>query len=64
MGAGNASGVHPYSTALNILWKKYSIALSAMLDAAVLMVLKAKMESDMRSADSIMVCLRLRDGTR
>ena len=24
IGAGNASGVHPYKTALNIDWKKYS----------------------------------------
>ena len=24
IGAGNASGVHPYRTALNIDWKKYS----------------------------------------
>jgi hypothetical protein len=26
MGAGNASGVHPYKTALNIDWKKYGHA--------------------------------------
>ena len=26
IGAGNASGVHPYRTALNIDWKKYSYA--------------------------------------
>lgn len=58
IGAGNASGVQPYKTALNMLWKKYSMTFSPMLLAAEFTVLKTKMEVAIRAADIIIVYLR------
>jgi hypothetical protein len=64
IGAGNASGVQPYSTALNIDWKKYSMTLSPMLLAALLTVLKTKMEMPMSAEEITMVYLRPKRGVR
>lgn len=58
MGAGKASGVHPYSTELNMDWKKYSMMLKPMLDAAELTLLKRKMEMPMRAEETTIVHLR------
>lgn len=58
MGAGNASGVHPYSTALNIDWKKYDMMLKPILDAAELTLLKRKIDIPMSAEDTTMVHLR------
>lgn len=56
--AGNASGVHPYSTALNMLWKKYSMVLRPMLEACVLTAAKRNRERDIRREESSMAYLR------
>lgn len=48
-GAGKTSGVHPYSIALNMLWKKYSIILKPMFDAFELTVAKRKSDVAMRA---------------
>jgi hypothetical protein len=64
IGAGNASGVHPYSTALNIDWKKYSMTLKPIFDAALLTLLNRKMEMPIMALEMTMVHLRPTDGTR
>jgi hypothetical protein len=64
IGAGNASGVHPYSTALNIDWKKYSMTLKPIFDAALLTLLNRKMEMPIIALEMTMVHLRPTDGTR
>ena len=58
IGAGKASGVHPYSTELNMDWKKYSMTLKPMLDAAELTLLKRKIEIPIRAEEITMVHLR------
>lgn len=64
IGAGNTSGVQPYGTALNMDWKKYSMRLSPTLLAAVLIVLKMKMEMAMSAEERTMVYLRPTCGVR
>jgi hypothetical protein len=64
MGAGNASGVHPYKTALNIDWKKYSIALRPMLLAVELTALNTKMDMPIIAAETTIVHLRPNCGVR
>jgi hypothetical protein len=64
IGAGKASGVHPYSTALNMDWKKYSMTLNPMFDAALLTLLNRKMDMPIMAEDTTMVHLRPTDGTR
>lgn len=64
IGAGKASGVHPYSTALNMLWKKYSITLKPMLLAAEFTELNKKMEIPIMAELITMVHLRPTAGTR
>lgn len=63
IGAGNASGVHPYSTALNMLWKKYSIAFNPMFDASVFTVAKRKSEMPMSAELPTMAHFRPTRGT-
>ena len=63
IGAGKASGVHPYSTALNMLWKKYSNAFNAVLDASVLTAAKRNKETPMRAEDTTIAHFRPIKGT-
>ena len=56
--AGNASGVHPYKTALNMLWKKYSIAFNPTLDASVLTVANRKRDVPIRAEEPTIAHLR------
>lgn len=49
IGAGYASGVQPYSTELNIDWKKYSMILRPMLDASVLMEENRKSDAPIKA---------------
>ena len=58
MGAGKASGVQPYKTELNIDWKKYSITLKPMFEAAELTLLKRKMEIPINAEETTIVHLR------
>lgn len=55
---GKTSGVQPYKTALNILWKKYSIVFSPMLEACPFARLKRMIETPISADDTIMVSLR------
>jgi hypothetical protein len=64
IGAGKASGVQPYRTALNMLWKKYSMTLNPMFEAALLTELKRKMEMLIISDEKTMVYLRPTRGAR
>lgn len=64
IGAGKASGVHPYKTALNMDWKKYSIMLKPMLEAAELTLLKRKMDAAISADEATMVHLRPIRGAR
>ena len=63
MGAGNASGVQPYRTALNMLWKKYSIAFRPIFDASVLTVAKRKSEMPIKADENTMAHFRPTRGT-
>lgn len=60
---GKASGVHPYRTALNILWKKYSTEFSPTFDASVLTVAKRNNDIPMRAEDPTIAHLRPTTGT-
>jgi len=64
IGAGNASGVQPYSTALNMDWKKYSMTLKPMLEAAELTALNRKMLTPIKADEMTMVHLRPTLGMR
>jgi hypothetical protein len=64
IGAGKASGVHPYSTALNIDWKKYSMILKPMLDAGELTALKRKILTPIKADEITMVHFRPTLGMR
>lgn len=63
-GAGNASGVHPYSTALNMLWKKYSKVNNPRFLATVSTVAKRMMLMPISAAERVMVHLRPMEGMR
>ena len=58
IGAGKASGVQPYKTELNMDWKKYSMTLNPMFEAAELTLLKRKMEMPMSADETTIVHLR------
>lgn len=55
---GKTSGVQPYNTALNMLWKKYSIALSPILEACPFARLNRIMETPISADEKIIVSLR------
>jgi hypothetical protein len=58
IGAGKASGVQPYKTELNIDWKKYSMTLKPMFEAAELTELKRKMDIPINAEETTIVHLR------
>jgi len=58
IGAGKASGVHPYKTELNMDWKKYSMTLNPTLDAAEFTLLKRKIEMPINADETTIVHLR------
>lgn len=64
IGAGNASGVQPYRTALNMDWKKYSIVNRPSFLARVSTTERRKMDAPIRPDDITMVHLRPMEGTR
>lgn len=64
IGAGNASGVQPYRTALNMDWKKYSMVNNPSFLARVSTTERRKMDVPMRPDDITMVHLRPMEGTR
>lgn len=63
IGAAKTSGVQPYRTALNMLWKKYSIMFRPMLDAWVLTALKMKMDAAIKPDETTIVHWRPIRGT-
>jgi hypothetical protein len=63
-GAGNASGVQPYKTALNMDWKKYSMAKSPSFLALVSTVEKRRIDVPIKAADNTMVHFRPKAGIR
>jgi len=62
IGAGNASGVQAYSTALNMDWNMYSAMLRPMFEAWVLTAEKSRIEAPMRKEEMIMAPLRPKPG--